>query len=393
MIDPMKVLILDGFGGDGNSSWIPWLRGVLLSKWYEVKNPNLPANKKDNCNIKEDIDFVLGEYGSWIENNIIIIAWSLWAVLALSLIQESWKKVRLILVTPAYYGMDGNFAIKNSRRFIKHEKILNPYRNSSVYNYDMLNKNILSLSILLSDTDLYIPYEEAKDYFISHFPSATIQTIHRWHCNYEIWCSELPEILDYIHINESFEVSDAQWVVEYILQDGIITETYRKKWPRASRNDKKTIMRDSICWIIVHPDNDKILLAFWKTCDWILFPWGGIDDSEKPLDAIYREIREETGYEDFISVDLLAHPIKKNYYHEPKWYNISWTDQAALIQLWSLKQQGVDDNERNKHEMIWIARSKVMEMLTSPFHRIYRYRYLHSDRSLDEVDKEFIALW
>ena len=139
----------------------------------------MPASKKDHCDFQENLDFVMKEFSQRLTDDALIIAHSAGASLALALIQSLSKKVNCILVAPTYYQMDGQFAMSNAPRFEKYEKLLQPYRDFFTPDYDLLNKHISSLNIILSDNDLYIPYEQAKQHFSDHFPRACIVTVHK----------------------------------------------------------------------------------------------------------------------------------------------------------------------------------------------------------------------
>lgn len=96
------------------------------------------------------------------------------------------------------------------------------------------------------------------------------------------------------------------------------------------------------------------------------------------LDALKREIREETGYYDFKSIDQLGDPIEVDFFHWSKNINYLNKEQIFLIDLASLKQQEVVEKECNKHEMKWFSSEKVMSNI-HPFgtHNLYRNRYLY----------------
>lgn len=181
-------------------------------------------------------------------------------------------------------------------------------------------------------------------------------------------------------------------ILQYTLQDWVITHAYHISWPKGPRADVKTITRDSICAIVIHPVSWEILIAFWKTCDRILFPWGGIENDETPTQAIGREIREETWYDDIDAIDVSMSPIHKYYYHPTKHINIQWTDQIAIISLSSLKHKKVTKIEHDKHDMKRIHPNQVWDTLSSPFHRIFWYRYIHRDLSPKLADQQFLQL-
>ncbi|WP_025159236.1 NUDIX hydrolase [Leifsonia aquatica] len=66
-------------------------------------------------------------------------------------------------------------------------------------------------------------------------------------------------------------------------------------------------------------DNGRILLAHWNEggrSGWTL-PGGGIDPGEDPIDAVVREIAEETGYEavagDLLGIDSKVVPAEQRF--------------------------------------------------------------------------------
>ena len=58
--------------------------------------------------------------------------------------------------------------------------------------------------------------------------------------------------------------------------------------------------------IIIHPDNDKILLCYHPKYSFWLFPGGHIELDELPDEALFREVKEETG----LDIEVLAEKPK-----------------------------------------------------------------------------------
>jgi ADP-ribose pyrophosphatase YjhB (NUDIX family) len=70
---------------------------------------------------------------------------------------------------------------------------------------------------------------------------------------------------------------------------------------------------------VIVDEQDRILLAHWNEggrSGWTL-PGGGIDPGEDPVDAVVREIREETGFEavagDLLGIDSKVIPAEHRF--------------------------------------------------------------------------------
>lgn len=172
----------------------------------------------------------------------------------------------------------------------------------------------------------------------------------------------------------------------------LVTWLWRSTGDIAMREDKEIITRNSVTGLVVHPDGQQILFAFWKKADRVRFPGWGIEDGETAQETIRREIIEETGYTDFAVGDNLW-IINKQYYHWPKGYNIIGTDTCFIIKLHSLTQQTIDPSEAEKHDMKRVALADAYTTTTSPFYELYIHRYhaLQAQKSFADADREFLA--
>jgi 8-oxo-dGTP pyrophosphatase MutT (NUDIX family) len=61
---------------------------------------------------------------------------------------------------------------------------------------------------------------------------------------------------------------------------------------------KEVTDRNGVIGIVRNPKDNSYLCLLWKHADWTTFVTGGIEDEEDALEAVTREIMEETGYTD-----------------------------------------------------------------------------------------------
>lgn len=125
------------------------------------------------------------------------------------------------------------------------------------------------------------------------------------------------------------------------------------------QDGKKWSPRRNVMAIVEHPDNDLIIQIQWKEMPWKTFVIGGVEDGESYEDAVVREAREETGYKDFASVQKLGWQMESHFYAKHKDVNRQAFPQVFHIKLASLAKDELTDEEKAKHEVVWVPRSDV----------------------------------
>ncbi len=125
------------------------------------------------------------------------------------------------------------------------------------------------------------------------------------------------------------------------------------------RKDKPTVSRRTVHALVRDPKNGKILCLNWKKQPWTTFVLGGMEEGEDPVEAVRREVREETGYTDLTLVLELGGPMVSEYFATHKNENRLATVTGYLFDLASDKRDSVSSEELEKHEVVWLDRSEI----------------------------------
>ncbi|MGV8140936.1 MAG: class I tRNA ligase family protein [Candidatus Woesearchaeota archaeon] len=158
---------------------------------------------------------------------------------------------------------------------------------------------------------------------------------------------------------------DYEFAVKYDIpiKQVIVPFYVKTDGPDAVRHDKETIHRDSVYGIVKHWKEDKYLCLDWKKFNWKSFIIGGVEKDETPEDAILREVKEETGYQDIKSIKRVSIEVFSKFFAHHKDVNRYARYIPFLVELGSDEFIQPSPEEVKNHEAVWLHKKDVANFL------------------------------
>lgn len=117
---------------------------------------------------------------------------------------------------------------------------------------------------------------------------------------------------------------------------------------------KEITDRTGVIGIVRNPKNNTYLCLLWKHADWTTFITGGVEDGEDTLEAVKREILEETGYSSLTLVTNLGN-TRSEFYASHKDVNRIGHTTSYLFDLVDETRAEVTPEEQSKHDVVWLT--------------------------------------
>jgi len=152
---------------------------------------------------------------------------------------------------------------------------------------------------------------------------------------------------------------DHEFAKKYNLEIKNVIEPVFIDNPKA---DLPLVERNAIHAIVKHWSEDKYLLLRWKEVGWVTFVTGGVENGEDILEAAMREVREETGYKNFILKKEFRRSHSQ-FYHVPKKENRFGHFNNFLFELKDGEREDLSEEENSKHTLEWVDKDKVAGMI------------------------------
>ncbi|MBI2629710.1 class I tRNA ligase family protein [Candidatus Pacearchaeota archaeon] len=141
--------------------------------------------------------------------------------------------------------------------------------------------------------------------------------------------------------------------------------------------------RKTISAIVHRKKDNKFLMVKWKTDSWISPVIGGIETNEDLTKAAEREVLEETGYK-VKFIKKLGGEIESHFYAPNKKVLRHRLDQPVLLELIEEKQKNISEEEKNKHDAIWLSADEAIKEVSPYYNILGLLRYLEKDEAYTE---------
>jgi leucyl-tRNA synthetase len=149
--------------------------------------------------------------------------------------------------------------------------------------------------------------------------------------------------------------------------------------PDAVRKNKKTVERDAVFGIVKHWKEDKYFCLDWKKFGWRSAVIGGIDEGESAEEAVVREVKEETGYQDVKSVRRISMEVHSNFFAKHKDENRYGRFKTFLVELGSDKWIEPEAEHIKNHVGVWVDGKNVKDFFTLENHTYLWDDYLKGE--------------
>ncbi|QQG42578.1 MAG: leucine--tRNA ligase [Candidatus Giovannonibacteria bacterium] len=161
------------------------------------------------------------------------------------------------------------------------------------------------------------------------------------------------------HDQRDFEFANKFKIpVKYVIAPYFLDTTKNSK-PRSEVETKNRIIGVGI---VKHWSENKYLMLDWKN-GWTGFITGGVEPNEDYVNAMIREIKEETGYTKVRFVKYLGGPNISDFYAPHKHLNQHVFGYGMYLELIDGTQGVVSDEEYKKHDILWVNEKDVLPFL------------------------------
>ena len=144
----------------------------------------------------------------------------------------------------------------------------------------------------------------------------------------------------------------------------VILPVFKDYTPTCKPNEEITsVNRRSVICVVKHWSEDKYLMLQWKKANWRTPITGGMEEGENPIETGLREIQEETGYKNVKAIRQSEFNVVGYYYNPVK--NVTRFEEQTpiLYQLENDEQTEISEEEKEKHDLVWIEKSEVKKFL------------------------------
>lgn len=138
---------------------------------------------------------------------------------------------------------------------------------------------------------------------------------------------------------------------------------YTNEGKDAIIKEKPTLRRKTISALIYDPKNKRYLCLDWTKYGWHSGVIGGVEEGEDYLMAAEREIKEETGYQNFRFIRYIGGETHNHFFAAHKDINRYAVSQGMLFELIDDKKKEVEPEHCKDHQPVWIKEKEMASWL------------------------------
>jgi len=133
---------------------------------------------------------------------------------------------------------------------------------------------------------------------------------------------------------------------------------------------------------IVEDDEGNILLVKTRDGGWV-YPGGQVEVGENLLDALSREIKEESGIDTIVSYLIGVHSNTRIH----KWYDgVTDVPTKVMFDYVCKPVSGELSISEETTDSRWVAKDKVLDLITAPAIRMRYQAYLDFDGAINYTE-------
>lgn len=137
------------------------------------------------------------------------------------------------------------------------------------------------------------------------------------------------------------------------------------------REGKETIERKNVNAILKNPKTNQVYCLDWENFGWTSFVIGGIEESETEEQAAIRELKEESGYQNFKLIKKVDGKVFSHFYAAHKDINRFGSIDCFYFELAGDEFIEPEEKHVRNHKGIWIDEDKVSSFINLPNHLHY----------------------
>lgn len=144
---------------------------------------------------------------------------------------------------------------------------------------------------------------------------------------------------------------------------------FTEKGDFAPKENLPFVKRENIAAIIKY-ENSYLFLSWNEVAYDKSLVTGGIELGEDKIEAVKREVIEETGYVDIGNISLLDCINVSRFYVEHKKQNREAIYYPFLVELNSLDKKEINLCEEKEHSLIWVEKENLKDIKLFENHRM-----------------------